>query len=549
MEFDAKELTDGLKRGDRKAQAALYTAYSGKMLKTLRRVVGNDDAAQDLLHDGFIVVFTHIGSLRRPDRLEAWVSRIMTNLALQYLQGRGGMLPADGLEDVLLDDSGTDAADSLRFDDIMAMIGRLPEGYRNVFRLSVLEGLSHDEIARKLGIGPRSSSSQLLRARRKLQEMVREHIARMGLLAVLLAALLAVLLFNGGDDRVVSLAPKTAVRVDTAARRRLETRQTAGAQVPARQGETIALPQGNAVDTCLRAQNMFADTMDVVPVDSILTAMTAVDSIWSMAVRPVPDSLFTAYVPTETKSKWLLGMASTAEQASSSLLPRVLSVVSGAAEGGTRVDIETWQQLTHYLTYDVGDNLDPAEREALLRIAMANEGRIYTRRSYEKPLQVGVNLSKRLSDRWALDFGLRLTRHTTRLQTGESDTTNISERQRTMFIGVPVNATYSLWNKGRWTLYGTAGAALDIPFYGRSKTDYNLDNAVIYHREERLRLPRWQWSVNVGMGVGYEIAPNLQLYVSPKLTWYIPNGSQTVTQWQDKPWQLSVPFGLRVVFK
>lgn len=204
--------------------------------------------------------------------------------------------------------------------------------------------------------------------------------------------------------------------------------------------------------------------------------------------------------------------------------------------------------MTHYLTYDVGDGIDPLERDALLRIALVNEGRIYTRRSYGKPLQLGLSFSKRLTDRWSMDFGLRMTCHTTSLQTGGSDTTNISERQRTVFLGVPVGATYSFMDSGRWTLYGTAGVGLDIPLYGTAEHRYNIDNKLVYSRKVRLDLPRWQWSVNAGVGIGYNITPHLQLYFSPKLTWYVPNGSQTTTQWNDKPLQLSLPVGIRIVF-
>ena len=90
--------------------------------------------------------------------------------------------------------------------------------------------------------------------------------------------------------------------------------------------------------------------------------------------------------------------------------------------------------------------------------------------------------------------------------------------------------------------------ALDIPFYGTSDVRFNLDNAVIYSSEHRLGLPRWQWSVSAGAGVSYELAPGLQLFFSPKLTWYVPNGGKTETQWSDKPLQVDFPFGLRIVF-
>ena len=182
--MDVKRLVEGCKRGDREAQAALYGAYSGRMLDALRRVVGHDDAAEDLLHDGFIIVFSSIGTLRDACRLESWMRRIMTNLALRYKQTQDRELPIEAAAGVADDAAVGKPYGDVSFDDIMEMVDRLPDGYRKVFRLPVLEGLSHVEIAEVLGIEPRSSSSQLVRARRKLMAMISEHRARLGLLAV-----------------------------------------------------------------------------------------------------------------------------------------------------------------------------------------------------------------------------------------------------------------------------------------------------------------------------------------------------------------------------
>ena len=551
-----EELVKRCKEGERDAQAVLYGTYSGKMLALIRRIVGTGNDAEDLLHDGFIIVFTAIGTLREPDNLEHWMGRIMTNLALKYVQSRKEEVGLEQAQNISCHENDTHGNEEIQIDDILKMVDSLPDGYRHVFKLSVLEGLSHAEIAGILGIRERSSSSQLLRARRKLQEMIKDYRIRLGLIALLLVATFTAVIHNLKRGERPHRQGKAFAERRTATRKaakddKADTAQRQDGQpAVAYATPTYAPPQ--AEDSLRQGDSTLTATIN----DSTAVPTGIIPDSIMIPSTPLPDAL---YVPkgdvadnetaTDSGHGWLLSIASAAGQASDGLLPTVLSVVSHTAGSGTRLDIETWQELTHYLTYDVGDNLNPLEREALLRIASIYNGKIYTKRTYEKPLQIGLNFSKRLSDRWSLDFGLRLTRHTTRLLTGESDTTCIDERQRTMFVGVPVSATYSLWNKGRWTLYGTAGMALDLPFYGQSSINYNFDNAVIYHRNERPELPRWQWSVSAGVGIGYEIAPNLQLYVSPKLTWYIPNGSRTTTQWQDKPWQLSLPFGLRVLFK
>ena len=549
-------MVEGCKRGDRGAQAALYGAYSGRMLDTLRRVVGYDDAAEDLLHDGFIIVFSSIGKLRDAGRLEPWMCRIMTNLAMRYKQTQGRALPIEAAAGVADDADGGKPYGGLSLDDIMAMVDRLPDGYRKVFRLSVLDGLSHNEIAEILGIEPRSSSSQLLRARRKLMAMISERRARLGLLAVLLAAVLALVTLHDGGVRQFADVPKGKIHNDVAKQckadkggARAALRQKAGTTAPFDKPEHVGMAFSGS-------PSHLQDPLPEMPNDVLLSALRVSTDTQRMPLPLLTDSVVTAdagmlYEETHAAetTDWLFGMNAVAEQMSESLLPTVLSVVSNSVVSSTRVDIETWQQLADYLTYDVGGDIDPLERDALLRIALLNDGRIYTRRSYDRPLQIGLNFGKRLTDRCNLDFGLRLTRHTTNMQTGASDTTNISERQRTLFVGVPFGATYSFVRKGRFSLYGTAGVALDIPFYGKAERKYNIENIVVYRRRDALHLPRWQWSVNAGVGVSYDLAPNLQLYFSPKLTWYVPNGSRTAVQWHDKPLQLSLPVGLRIVFK
>lgn len=547
--MDTAELVDRCKCGDSEAMAALYMAYSGKMKNTLRRIVGDDAVASDLLHDGFIVVLTSISSLRDASRLEPWMRRIMTNLALRYIQDNGKSVPLDYASDVI-DESGEDVNSvEIPFDTIMQMVEKLPDGYRQVFRLSVLDGMSHNDIAGILGIAPRSSSSQLMRARRKLQSMIKAYRAGLVTVAVLIVSTVAIIIFNERRGKNVVEAPVAEVGGTVIKRSIVEKNTDAEKTTYLCKVESAV---GLRADSVMMAQGISsplpADTVPPIvniPVDSIQIPLTAAADSLVIADADIRQ----ISLPVSGTEGWSFTMNTVAEQASESLLPRVLSVVSNVVESSTRLEIETWQQLTEYLTYDVGDAMDPRERDALLRIAMINDGRIFTRRSYDKPRQIGLNFSKRLDDRWNMDFGLRLTRHTTNLLTGSSDTTNISERQRTMFIGVPLGVTYSFVRKGNWTLYGTAGIGLDIPFYGKLERDYKIDRIVSYRRTGSLHLPRWQWSVSSGVGVGYNITPYLQLYFSPKLTWYVPNGSCTTVQWHDKPLQLSLPVGLRIVFR
>ena len=159
MLMTTEELIRRCKDGDRSAWVALYRAYSGKMFRVCLRIVGDEAQARDVLHDGFIVVFSSLGALREPHHVEAWMGRIMTNLALKAVGSRNGSVPMDNVEadSLCADDDCPDGV--VPFDEIMAMVDRLPDGYRRVFRMAVVDGLPHGEIARMLDIEPRSSSS------------------------------------------------------------------------------------------------------------------------------------------------------------------------------------------------------------------------------------------------------------------------------------------------------------------------------------------------------------------------------------------------------
>lgn len=134
------------------------------------------------------------------------------------------------------------------------------------------------------------------------------------------------------------------------------------------------------------------------------------------------------------------------------------------------------------------------------------------------------------------------------MTTGQSDTTNIRERQKSYFVGVPLSVTYTLTRPGRLRLYATAGAGIDVPVRISSVTDYNIDNHIFYSKKSHPEMPQVQWSVNAGAGIGYELLPHVELFFSPRVTYYLPAGGNTPTLWQDKPLQIQWPLGIRLKY-
>ena len=158
-------------QGDREAMGQLYTVMHDELLAHCRKHASNDNIAEDLLHDAFLLIFSNIGQLRSPEKGRRWMHKVVRNVCLLYVQHRQSRTLVS-IDEVREMTECTETVPPVTYDEILKVIDQLPRGYRQVFRLSVLEGLSHQQIAELLGIEPHTSSSQLLRAKRQLRQML-----------------------------------------------------------------------------------------------------------------------------------------------------------------------------------------------------------------------------------------------------------------------------------------------------------------------------------------------------------------------------------------
>ena len=163
---------DACKNGDKEALGELYTTYANRLLDVCRHYVKDDLSAQDILHDAFIIIFMSIRDLKDESKLEGWMITIVRNLSLKYLQStEKEAIPLSYL-DIEIQETACEERKSIELGLLLSAIESLPEGNREVFKLSVLEGLSHKEIGELLGINPHSSSSQLFRAKKTLRAIL-----------------------------------------------------------------------------------------------------------------------------------------------------------------------------------------------------------------------------------------------------------------------------------------------------------------------------------------------------------------------------------------
>lgn len=168
-----QELIEGCIRGNRQCTAALYSYFSPKMFGVCLRYANDYHSAEDILQEGFIKVFHNLDRFRGEGSFEGWLKRIFINTAIEYYRkatNHNGHADLDAISGQQIPER---ALENLATQDLLKLIQRLSPGYRAVFNLYVIEGYSHKEIAKTLGISEGTSKSQLARARVLLQKMVK----------------------------------------------------------------------------------------------------------------------------------------------------------------------------------------------------------------------------------------------------------------------------------------------------------------------------------------------------------------------------------------
>lgn len=163
------------------AARRLYDRYVRYLTAIATRYTGNADDTADVLQEAFIKIFAALPdfSFRGEGSLKAWVARVALNEALRFLGQKHRLAIADDdVERLQLPDDDTCPTDDLPADAVYDMIRTLPDGYRTIFNLYVVEEKSHREIAAMLGIKENTSASQLHKAKAMLAERIRAYRTR-----------------------------------------------------------------------------------------------------------------------------------------------------------------------------------------------------------------------------------------------------------------------------------------------------------------------------------------------------------------------------------
>jgi RNA polymerase sigma-70 factor (ECF subfamily) len=184
--FSDEELISGCIKGDSRSQSILFERYSAKLSAVCRRYFKNEDDAKDVFQEGWIKIFNGLVGFKGNSSLETWMTRIMINTSLSVIRSRKQEFFVD-VEDaknaallhknqVETDETDNEElprnANNMSPEDVMKYFDLLPAGYRTVLNLYAVDGYSHKEIASQLNISENTSKTQLLKARKRLKEII-----------------------------------------------------------------------------------------------------------------------------------------------------------------------------------------------------------------------------------------------------------------------------------------------------------------------------------------------------------------------------------------
>tara|TARA_B100000508_G_C11451466_1_gene274323 strand:- start:182 stop:721 length:540 start_codon:yes stop_codon:yes gene_type:complete len=172
--MEEKKLIQACIREDKIAQRFMYDLYAPKMYFVCLRYARHTQEAQDMLQDGFIKVFDHLSSFKYNGSFEGWIRRIIVNTSLNHCRKSSFKQEHVGLEDYHEKTVKADAISRMSEEELLKMIQSLPDGYRIVFNLYVIEGYSHKEIGKMLDISESTSRSQLAKSRKWMQAALKK---------------------------------------------------------------------------------------------------------------------------------------------------------------------------------------------------------------------------------------------------------------------------------------------------------------------------------------------------------------------------------------
>lgn len=573
MASNITTLVEKAKQGDADAFSTLYQMYYPKMKGICINILREDKAVvDDLVQDAFVLAFVSLKDLKNTHRFSQWLTSITTNLVLKYQEKgkRYDFISLSEIEDEfssVLEDDNT-SRQSISYEEIMSAIDSLPEGYKKIFNMSVLDGLSHQEISELLDIAPHSSSSQLSRAKAMLRNILSP---RAMLIIVLALIVIPVYRYFTAKKKLVSENDVNIVRTRKSneditpiqKKPNVSVSRTQNAVLcsnhrSVQQGKNIVITVGDSIKT---GQNVILEISDSLQENQYVLADNKRDSIIKKdsVYTPIPNEERWIADDTRThkKSKWQLlaagSLGTTLAQNVYKIITSSNNNIGSSQPSGpdqpttpdqpSEKSFTTWEEYAEYL-HRLTPTDPTAENVAMMDIADNNKGKIEEYEHHDKPITLGLAVNKNIGKHWSLETGLQYSYLKSYFTLGTGNY-RVDKEQKLHYIGIPIKLSYQFMAYKRLSAYGSAGASIQIPLSGKTYADYVIGGKSGYTTDWKT-IPSIQWTVNTNIGIQYQFAPKLTLFVEPTLNWYIPNGSEVKNTWTERPFTLTVPFGIRL---
>ncbi len=548
--MDITRLIDRCRKGDAEALGVLYSRYARRMKGVCRRYFKDEATVEDVLHDAFVIILTSLDRLRDADKVEFWMLSIVRNVAskhkLHLLKMPSVPLEQYAEADGLSDDGNEQIAPYIQIDEIVKMIDNLPDGYGKVFRLSVFEGMTHNEIAAELGIESKTSSSQLSRAKALLRKWLRKYWAAMMLLSIIIKMIWT-------SNQVVTVGIGVT-DINTRLNNRVHYIDTVDF------ADDIIVDNNND-NPAAEPDSMHVADFDTVRIVASAESMDIIRMVTPAEIPILGDSvqLLPQNVADKTVHhiKWHFGLAySGISNGGSGSTDNYMTMpsVSGAKILSKR--LYSWGDYMDYAIVNA-DKLDSVSASNMGRVALINSNNPWEPLSetkfHERPKSLQLSMQLHINERFALTTGLGCTYMKSYFE-GGNEMTIIRRSQRIYYVGIPLEMSCKIVGGRRWAVFASGGVQVDMPVNGRVTTQYlyngfgfdNRDSLIIPTVRTRIDVP-WQWSTGIGMDFQYRIIPHLSVVIAPRLRWFVPT-SGVETFYTEHPWDYALPFGLKFVW-
>lgn len=553
--MDFGELIGRCRAGERQALDELYQRYRPQLLKVCKQYTYEASVAEDLLHDAFVVILTSLDSLRDDEKLESWMTSIVRNVGYHYrehLKKEQATLQQIGKENEGIMETPL----SPDFQQLQALVSQLPQGYQQVFRLSVFEGLSHQEISQLLGIAPHSSSSQLSHARQMLQALIKQSWILILLLIAIPTAVWKLLYKQEPEvrgERFEVRGKRTVSGSCTREESNLSLLPKSSTHPVRYQTEAFVLPDSipyyNIEESGDRSQEIVEMAGD--KESSILPQDSSIQN--TMTPQTIPDEPHnTTIIQAKPSTSWDIRLAYNGQMGQRDDYLAAATIGKGSFYSVSNSQIpsehayDNWIGYNDYLNNNHGV-WDDAEARSLMNIATQNAavngGMMEARYEHKLPVTIQLLLSRSLSKHLSFETGLSYTKLSSTKSTGSSEA-YIQERQRLHYLGIPLRLGWQWYSKANFSLYTSAGGMLELPIRGITDINHIDHGRSTFQNEETLSAP-CQFSTTLGIGLQYDFSPYLGVYLEPSLQYFFDSGSDIKTYRTEHPFSITLPLGIR----